>query len=52
MRYCRKLGEGRVFEFRAGAGLRTGKALTGVMDPGAWDGRFMCAMFFTCHRLG
>ena len=41
VRYRRKLGEGRVFEFRAREGLRTGKALTEAMDPGAWDGRFM-----------
>ena len=41
VRYRRKLGEGRVFEFRAREGLRTGKALTEAMDPGVWDGRFM-----------
>ena len=41
VRYRRKLGEGRVFEFRAREGLRTGKALTEAIDSNAWDGRFM-----------
>jgi hypothetical protein len=41
VRFRKKLGEGRVFEFRAREGLRTGKALAEAIDSNAWDGRFM-----------
>lgn len=41
VRLKKKIGDGRVFEFRAREGLRTGKALTEALDPGPWKGHFL-----------